>query len=763
MYLSNEMLDEQAYISMLYDRLDALRKQVSDRLEQVLRDAGGSQAQARTERESTAAMYIERLTQLGAAENGLCFARLDFRDGGCRYIGRLGILDDHGDYEPLLLDWRAPAARPFYVATPLSPEGVVRRRHIKMAGRTVVGIDDEVLDLTETSVERGELAGEAALLAALNTSRTGHMGDIVETIQAEQDQVIRSEHRGVLVVQGGPGTGKTVVALHRAAYLLYTYRDLLARRGVLIVGPNATFLRYIEEVLPALGETGALLTTIGELYPGISARRDESPEAAEVKGRLAMADEVIPAAVRDRQRVPEGVLEIVTEHGVLRLDRRTCLAARAHARATEQPHNQARAIFAREVIGALARQVADRLGADPYACDPLGGGDAPGEGSNLLDDDSVDDIRADLRADVGVHDALDGLWPELTPQRLLTDLFSSPERLAVAAAGFTEAERRLLARDPARGWTSADVSLLDEAAELLGEDNRGAEALAEQQRQKHVAYAQGVLDGSRPVDLDDGDEPETLLASDLLDADQLAERHEAPDTRTTAQRAASDRTWAFGHVIVDEAQELSPMAWRMLMRRCPTRSMTIVGDIDQTSDLAGASSWHEALEPHVGERWRLQQLTLNYRTPAEIMAVATGLLSRFGRAPNPPESVRQTGHAPWQLTVAAAELVHRLAAIAVREVTETGAGRLAVIVPATRCEELGDAVATAVPGTAYGADPELETPTVVLSAKQAKGLEFDTVLVVDPERILAESRRGFGDLYVALTRATQWLGIVHTE
>jgi DNA helicase IV len=741
---------------MLYGRLDGLRDRASDRLAQVLRENGGTH-QARSEREAFAVMYMERIAQFDAAENGLCFGRLDFHEGDRRYIGRLGILDEAGDYEPLLMDWRAPAARPFYVATAVSPEGVRLRRHITTIRRKVTGVDDEVLDLTAADPGRREgLTGEASLLAALNASRTGRMSDIVETIQAEQDRIIRSDHNGVLVVQGGPGTGKTAVALHRAAFLLYTHRRQLAKRGVLIVGPNATFLRYIGQVLPSLGETGVLLSTIGELYPGVSAGRAEDPDAVEIKGRLAMAD-VVAAAVRDRQHVPDAGLEVTFERETLRLERRACAQARERARRSRRPHNEARPVFVREMINALAGKLAGQLGSNVLG------------GPNLLGEEDIDDLRGELRADPGVRAAIEALWPALTPQRLLADLFSSPGRLAAAAPRLTEEERKLLLRDlrddavgrARRGehdWSQADVPLLDEAAELLGEDDRAARALARRRQREQIAYARGVLD---IMSRDDEDDPEILMGSDMLDAGRLAQRHEDEASLTTAERAASDRTWAFGHVIVDEAQELSEMAWRMVMRRCPVRSMTIAGDVAQTGDLAGTSSWERILGPYMGDRWRLEPLTINYRTPAEIMAVAADVLTRIDPSLQPPRSVRESGAEPWRLAVAPAGLARRLAAAAASEAASIGNGRLAVIVPAARLDELGAAVAEAVPGTAVGENPELETPVVVLSVRQAKGLEFDSVLIADPERILADSPRGLSDLYVALTRATQRLGVIH--
>jgi hypothetical protein len=260
-------------------------------------------------------------------------------------------------------------------------------------------------------------------------------------------------------------------------------------------------------------------------------------------------------------------------------------------------------------------------------------------------------------------------------------------------------------------------------------------------------------------------EPEVLLASDLIDASRLAERHIEEEYLTTAERAAADRTWAFGHVIVDEAQELSEMAWRMLMRRCPARSMTLVGDVAQTGDPAGASSWEQVLSPYLGVRWRLERLTINYRTPAEIMAIAADVAAAIDPPPaesDLPRSVRESGAEPWQRYVPPESLGTELARVAAREAAAVGEGRVAVIVPAARVDDLGGTVAAAVEGTSVGADAELENPVVVLSVRQAKGLEFDSVLIAEPEQIVAESPRGYSDLYVGMTRATQRLGVLYS-
>jgi DNA helicase IV len=766
--LSNaELGREQDYINVLYTRLDDLRKRSNDRLAGVLRQSGGTH-QARVERETFSAMYRQQIAQFDAAENGLCFGRLEFADGELRYVGRIGIHANTDDYAQLLMDWRADAARPFYLATAASPGDVRVRRHIKTQARKIASLDDEVLDLTVADPSRHEgLTGESALLAALNTSRTGSMSDIVETIQAEQDVIIRAPMAGALVVQGGPGTGKTAVALHRAAYLLYTYRRQLEKRGVLVVGPNTTFLRYIGHVLPSLGETSVLLSTIGDLFPGVSATGTESSEVAAIKGRMGMA-RVIAAAVRDRQDVPDEPLEIrvdaarvrlvatsgrqespqefAADSGRLRLTPRIVAQARERARRSRRPHNQARSVFAREIVNALTRQLTTRIGTDVRT------------GASLMDQQDQSDLRRELRTDPAVRAAISTLWPILTPQQLVSDLLSEPDRLASAAPRMSAADRAALHRAPDAPWTPADVPLLDEAAELLGEDDRAIRAAEARRRRQEEAYAQGVLD---IIGRDDEDDPEILMGADLVDASRLAARYEDEQNLTAAERAAVDRTWAFGHVIVDEAQELSQLAWRMLMRRVPARSLTIVGDVAQTGDLGGLHSWNEALDPYLKDRWRLAPLTVNYRAPAEVMAVAADVLAAIDPALTTPRSVRESGHEPWHLQAAPDELAVTVAQAATRLAEQAGDGKLAVIVPEGLADEIGPAVSAALPGTAIGADPDLTSAVVVLTVKQAKGLEFDCVLIADPAGLLAESPRGLNDLYVALTRATQQVGVVH--
>jgi DNA helicase IV len=739
---------EQPYVTALFDRLDEVRARSVGRLDDALALVPHN-PQAVGEREAAVELHTHRIVALDAAEHGLVFGRLDRHESSTpRYIGRIGLFAD-GAEEPLLIDWRAPAARPFYTATPLHDEGVRRRRHIRTRGRTVVSVADETLDISEAALEggatdRGGLAGESVLLAALNATRTGRMTDIVRTIQAEQDRIIRADVKGVLVVQGGPGTGKTAVALHRAAYLLYTHRERLARSGLLVVGPSPTFLRYIADVLPSLGETGVVLADVGGLRPGLQAHAPERPEVAELKGRLDMVD-VVAAAVKRRQAVLDRQAEVDVDGTTLRFTKADAARVRSRARAASRVHNEARPAAARTVIELLARKYADKLGENVLG------------GANLLEQGDVAALRREVAAEPAVHGLIDRLWPRLTAERVLRDLFASRRQLDAVAPGLTQGERELLHRPPSAPWTPSDVPLLEEVDELLGIDESAALRAEERARQRRLREAQETLDmlhGSRSLDAETEDESEELLAGDLLDAEGLADRHEEADYRSTAERAAADRTWTYGHIIVDEAQELSAMAWRLLLRRCPTRSMTVVGDVAQTSTLAGATSWAEVLDPHLGRTWQLAELTVNYRTPSEIMAVAAEVLAATGAPTSATTSVRSTGVQPWAQRVAEAELADAVAEAAVALDKEEGT--LGVLVPWSRLDAVRAAVADRLP-----ADPDRADAPVVLPPEGAKGLEFDSVLVVDPAAIVAEGVRGWNDLYVVLTRATQRLGVLH--
>jgi DNA helicase IV len=725
---------EQEYVTMLYGLLDQARARSERELSSVrARGEAGGTHQARLERDVSAAEQEKRLAQLNLTERGLCFGRTDDDKPSTLYIGRIGLRDD--EYDLKLIDWRAPAARPFYAATPGNPVGLVRRRHIYTRRRQVTGVDDEVFDLDKLSEkDRSTLSGEAALIAAVSSARTGRMADVVATIQAEQDRVIRAGLPGVLVVQGGPGTGKTVAALHRAAYLLYTHRRALERRGVLVIGPNPTFLRYISQVLPSLGETDVVLHTLGDLFPGVHATDTRDP-AAQVKGDERMV-RVIQQAVRDRQRVPKHDITVDADGTDVPLRREVILRARDRARSTRRPHNVARKLFVTDVLNELARSEARTL-------------DRP------FDDEDLPYARMRLWSEPGVYDAIDALWPLLSPQQLVAGLLGSPQAIRSAAGSvFHHSERERLTRSahPSR-WTVADIPLLDEAAELLGVDDsaqRAARRELERAQRLEAKYAAEVLDITGIADLG------------MVDAETLAawNRDNGPEL-STAERAEADRSWAYGHVIIDEAQELSAMGWRMVLRRNPARSMTVVGDVAQTGSPAGATSWKDMLTPLVGGRWREERLTVNYRTPSEIMAVAADVLASVAPDERPPDSVRSEGTGPAAVLVPAGGLPAGVAARAAADLAELGGpdgGRLAVIAP----DALLPALAAAVPAAVPGDRPEsLDSPAALLTVSQAKGLEFDRVIVADPAGILSQSENGGHDLYVALTRATHRLTVIY--
>ncbi|WND18094.1 HelD family protein [Streptomyces violaceus] len=733
----DELRQEQEFIDGLYARVDALRGDTENSVTDALAQ-GNTPMQARLERDILVAERSGLLAALNAVDGSLCFGRIDLTSGVTHHIGRIGLRTDDAERTPVLIDWRADVARPFYLATGHTPMGLRRRRHIATDGRQVTHLHDEILDLgDETRTGHEDPTGDAVLLAALDSARTGRMSDIVQTIQADQDRIIRAPHRGVMVVEGGPGTGKTAVALHRAAYLLYEHRELLAKRAVLIVGPNPAFLGYIGEVLPSLGETGVLLATVGELFPGVKATATDTPEAAAVKGRADMAD-VLAEVVSGRQALPDPVIAIEHDREILMLDDGLVNVARERTRAAKLPHNAAREHFEGHILNALTDLYAERIGTDPF------------DGSSLLDPSDITQIRDDIADNPDVWSAIDQLWPVLTPQRLIADFLAAPEEFLPAE------EAEAVRRPVTRRWTVADVPLLDEAAELLGDDDRLARERAAREREEQIAYAQGVLEvsyASRTYEFEDKEDSdpdgsEVLSAHDVIDAERFAERHEQDDHRSAAERAAADRTWAFGHIIVDEAQELSPMAWRLLMRRSPTRSMTLVGDPAQTAEAAGVGSWAGILDPYVEDRWEHTRLGVNYRTPAEIMDAAAAVVRAEHPEFEPPSSVRSTGVRPW---ARATDDLPGAVAKTVEELTPAE-GRLAVIAP----RDLHRGLAARLDGVTAGAEPDLTQTVVLLDPRQAKGLEFDSVLVVEP------GRYGTSDLYVALTRATQRLGVLHT-
>ena len=726
---------EQAVTTMLYRRLDQLRSETHQRLDGVQRGRAGGSPQNRSERDSFAAHHQDRLAQLEAVEDRLYFGSVETDQGEKRLIGRLGLTGP--DHTPLLTDWRAPAAEVFYQATPAHRQGVSRRRHVTTEGRRVTAVEDELLD---TAAEVADtLSGEGALMAALAAGRTGRMGDIVATIQSEQDRIIRSDLAGALVVQGGPGTGKTAVALHRAAYLLYSHRERLAASGVLIVGPSKLFLRYIDRVLPSLGETGVVATTMAELIPGLSATATDQPAVARIKGQAVMA-EVIRRAVRERQRLPRRDIELNVLGRDLRLRRRDIAAARSAARQTGKPHNQARATFVRELLSRLTDQLMAQAG------DSLTGEDRA-------------ELTADLRSAPTVRTWINLCWMPLGPGQLLSDLLSKPHLLKHCAPGLSPAQRTALTRSPGAPWTTSDVPLLDEAAELLGEDQTAAEAdrrHAAQARQQEVAYARAVL---------------SMQGTTTVTAEQLADRFAAASPRLTiAEQASHDRAWTYGHIVVDEAQELSPMDWRCLLRRCPSRSLTVVGDAGQARAPGASGSWHQALDPALGKgRWRLQALSVNYRTPGAVVRAAQAMARQAGLPVGEDTAAREIDDALevcWDQRP-----VTRAVALAAQLAPSGLRGRLAVVCASGDLAEVKASIRSSelAAKTAPDGTNPLDYPVAVLSADQTKGLEFDTVIVVEPGHIFTgqgpveQRRMEAADLYVAMSRPTTKLVLVHRD
>lgn len=745
------LADERAHVEVLYRRLDRMREETL-RLRTENMRAGDGTPGGRVQQDIALQHHNATIASLNLAEDRLVFGRIDSVDPATgevelMHIGRLGMFGEGADDRQLLMDWRAPSARPFYVATAGHPLGLSRRRHLRVRRRRLESMNDEYLDtspatLAALGVSADEVVassgpgGESALLDALNAPRTGRMSDIVETIQAEQDDIIRSDRAGVLVVQGGPGTGKTAVALHRAAYLLYTHRDQLSSRGVLMIGPNRTFIDYIGSVLPSLGENAVVLRTLGELVPGVSATRHDDPEVARLKGRRSAAG-IIANAVLDRQRLPKRAFTLLTGQGAVDVTADMLRRAQARGWASRLPHNRARTVVIRSLVRDLARQVARRQS----------------KGVNQDAEISAEDykeIRRDLATDETVAAALAPLWPEVSPARLLSELFTVPGRLAFAAPELSPQQRELLMRSPGSTWTVSDVPLLDEAAELLGEAPKANQDTA--QREARQEYAQGVLDmleEARSV----GEEEGLGAILGMVGAADLADvRDQDQLVGSTADRAGDDREWTYGHVMVDEAQELSPMAWRAVLRRCPARSMTLVGDVAQTSDPAGATSWAKALKPHVGDGWRLAELTVNYRTPAEISAVADRVLRRINPRWTAPTAIRSAGVDPWWRQSEPDRLTADVLAAARDELEQAPGRSLAVLVPRALQHRLQNELAAEGHGER----------AVVLSVPEAKGLEFDIVLLVEPDLIERESSRGLGDVYVAVTRATQRLGVLYT-
>lgn len=683
MTIHPDLAAEQAYIDRAYECLEEARTS-ANRLKGMVEVGAGGTEQARFEREVIFDTVAHRLSQLHLGDAALCFGRIDRdpADGGeTYYIGRLAVSDL--DQEPLVVDWRAPVAEPFYRATGRQRMGLARRRHFATRGRQLLGIEDELFG--EHALDLGEgagLQGQGALIAALETARSGRLGDIVATIQGEQDEIIRGPLPGVLVVQGGPGTGKTVVALHRAAYLLYTHRFPLEDQGVLVVGPNRLFLAYIEQVLPSLGEAGVELAVLADLIDNVSVRGRDRTEVGRLKGHEVMA-KVLAKAVRDRKRPLRSALRVGHGLQTLTLTVHDSEWIVHEARRRYRTHNAGRRFVEREVARALAES--SRTPIEPT------------------------ELWRQIRRHPDVFAAMESMWPVLTPAQLLHDLYGSKSLLHLAGAkAIGEEQAELLHRPRSESvdhvvWTQDDVPLLDEARALLG---------------------------PRPKKKND-------------------------DT--------DDEIRTYGHIVVDEAQDLSPMQLRMLTRRSLNGSMTVVGDIAQSTGAWAHADWQEilALLPSKREA-RREELTVGYRIPEPNMELAARVLAHAAPEISSPRSVRQGGRPPRLTRVDESAPIGPAVLNAVQaELAAVGTGNVAVICPASRVDECSQALTGG--GVEHGIATErgLSHQVTVVPVGIVKGLELDATVVVDPAGIIDEEAQGMRALYVALTRATKHLTVVH--
>ena len=692
--LQEEIAAEQIHIDRVYERLAAAEEQARLLLAEGHRRGTVGNYGALVERDAIVHQAARRMQVLGREHEGLVFGRLDLADGQVRYVGRLGLRDEA--YEPLVLDWRAPAAGPFYRATAEQPMGVVRRRVIRCVGQRVVGLEDDLLD-PDALPEGMRVVGDGALMAAVNRTRTGLMSDIVATIQHEQDQAIRAPARGVTLITGGPGTGKTVVALHRAAYLLYSDRRRFEGGGVLIVGPSAVFMRYIEQVLPSLGESSASLRAIGEVVDGVAATRRDDPADTAVKGSLRMR-RVLSRAVREAPPGAPDQLRLTWRGDVLTVPARDLAAVRRAVLSRGAVYHRSRGRVRDALLAALWRQVArDGLPVDPEFAEQV----------------------ADRNE---FADFMDAWWPALTPLAVLRAL-ADPARLAGCASGVLSGEEvgRLAASWGRPGLSTLDVALLDELRELLGRPPKP------------------------PA------EPSLFELTGVAELSTAAEREFA----VTERAARADDYDEYAHLIVDEAQDLAPMQWRMLGRRGRHASWTIVGDAAQSlwPDDAEAA---QARDVALGRKPRYAfRLTTNYRNPAEIFDLAARVVRPAVPDADLPRAVRSTGHPPRLVPVPSARLAGAVAE-AVAGVLAEVEGAVGVVTAQGRRDEVAGWLAAAG-GRVAGAR------VAVVDDVDVKGLEYDGVVLVEPAELVAESARGVRTLYVALTRATQRLVAVGSD
>ena len=727
--------EEQEFVDRAYSRLDQLRSQYREQRQKIDANHGVGNAQGWTERDALATHFAELSSRLDNVEERLVFGRLDMKDHATHYIGRISLLDEHSS--PLLVDWRAPISAPFYQATAQEPLGVVRRRHIATRARTVTSVEDELLDVDQAQHQGLTLQGEGALMSALSSARSGRMGDIVATIQGEQDRVIRASDRGILVVQGGPGTGKTAVALHRAAYLLYTQREKLERSGVLIIGPSRTFLRYIEQVLPSLGESGVVQMTIGDIVPGLSAQDDDPVDIAAIKGRAAFS-RILREAIRLIPRLPDRdqVLQVWNRRVTLRV--KDVQEALSRARRSGRPHNVARESFAMGLMELLAGRLIVEAGDASSTAD--------------IDPDDLRTWMSEIRDSVDARRAINLAWMPTQAPAFLRKLWSRPDLLAQAnrKAGtpLSVEDLNLLYRTQDEPLTISDIPLIDELEELLGTLDLASAQKRRAEEQREKEERERANEALKATGLGGG-----IVTADML----MRQTQEAPSLRPLAERARADRSWTYGHIVIDEAQDLSPMAWRCLLRRCPSRSMTVVGDLDQKRGHRRPHSWKQALGPAARAFSEEFVLSISYRTPRALTRIAQAVMAQHGTPVlYPMEAVRDVPDC-YQVSYTHKDTLKECVSQVVSTLEERldreegeGKGRICVIVP--------DDQAQLWHADESGASA-LDQRVSYLTAAGSKGLEFDSVVVVEPGEILEQ---GSGDLFVALTRATHDLHAVTT-
>jgi hypothetical protein len=699
--LAREIAREQAVLDRALDRLEVLRQGALERERESLAP-GVATPQGVYERDVQALAAASRRLDLEGAGEGLVFGRIDLRTGGALHIGRMGLRD--AEQEPIVVDWRAPAAAPFYRATAADPLGVARRRTISCRGPRVTGLEDELLDL-DAPLE-GTIVGDGAFLAAVSRERGPQMRDIVATIQREQDLAVRAPDDGALVVTGGPGTGKTAVALHRVAYLMYAKREWYGRRGVLVVGPSRVFVDYIGAVLPSLGETSVRLSDLGSLpvVPrGLTLDGDDDAQSVAVKGSARMVT-LLRRTIRqlgDPKHVRD--VPLVRWGHRFELDAEELVRRRAQVARAPRSHNAGRTAYVSALVDVAWRQWRDRPDAGPVE---------PGD---------AEDFGHWLRSDPTFLAEVDRAWPVLEPLLVIAALRDGTVPLAKVAGGlFDVEEQAALARSwPGSDLSAADAALLDELGALLG-----------------------------PVpepEADPDDEWDELAELDALAAASevttFADRNRA--SRRAVAQEADYRTYA--HVVVDEAQDVTPMQWRMIGRRARGATWTIVGDWAQSA-WADVTEVRTAMDEVLGKaRVRTAELSTNYRTSTEIAAIAARVLHRIDPAAVPPEAVRTTGIEPRWLR--SPDVLHPLPAV-LDEVVSQVSGTVGVVVPRALRGQVGD-----------------ERVTVV-DTWQVKGLEYDACVVLAPELMVAEALTevaGLRTLYVALTRATQRLVVISTH